>query len=364
MTQPAPGLVSASQSAMRRMADRDTPFISGCWYVAALSEQVGRALSRKTILGKHLVFYRSTTGEVVALDDRCAHRSFPLSAGRLDGDTIVCGYHGFRYNSSGDVIDVPSQGNGKCPKGIGIRRYTVLERGPLVWIWMGHSEGAESRIPAQPWMETSAWNYSVGYMPLRGNYVSLHENLLDLTHLSYVHAGTFGTPDYARASFDSEVREDQFAVIRRAVPTQLPPIWAQATNLINTKTAARIARSAFLTPALHLTSVDFYESTLPPDERPEYHINVAHLLTPETHGSTHYFFVIGRDFALGDSAVHEFIHNNLIEAFKEDKAALEMLEEILRARGKHFCEFSVASDAAAVAMRRYLKAMADSELRG
>jgi vanillate O-demethylase monooxygenase subunit len=228
---------------------------------------------------------------------------------------------------------------------------------------MGDGEADESRLPPQPWMESSFWQFSVGYMSLHGNYVSLHENLLDLTHLSYLHAGTFGTPDYARAPYDSEIGEHQFAVIRRAVPTQLPRLWAQATNLNDTKTAARIARSAFVTPALHLTSVDFYESTLPPTQRPEYHINVAHLVTPETPGSTHYFFVIGRDFGLGDDTLREFIHNNLIEAFKEDKAGLERLEEVLQSRGEDFVEFSVASDAASVAMRRYLKGRADAESR-
>lgn len=363
MTQPAPGLISAGQTAMQRMADRDTPFITACWYVAALSGGIGHALAPKTILGKRVVIYRTSTGEVSALDDRCAHRSFPLSAGKLDGDTIVCGYHGFRYNASGDVIEVPSQGGAKCPKGIGVRRYAILERGPLLWIWMGDGEADDSKLPAQAWMESPKWQYSVGYMPFHGNYVSLHENLLDLTHLSYLHAGTFGTPDYARAPFDNEVGEDRFAVVRRAVPTQLPRLWAQATNLVDTKTAARIARSAFLTPALHLTSVDFYESTLPPGTRPEYHINVAHLLTPETQGSTHYFFVIGRDFGRGDNTLQGFIHNNLIEAFREDKAALEKLEGVLASRGRDFLEISVASDAASVAMRRYLKGTADAEAR-
>ena len=80
MTQPAPGLISAGQTGMQRMADRDTPFIAACWYVAALSGEIGHALVRRTILGKHVVIYRTSTGEVSALDDRCAHRSLPLSA--------------------------------------------------------------------------------------------------------------------------------------------------------------------------------------------------------------------------------------------------------------------------------------------
>ena len=359
MTQPASSVLAASRTAAKRMADRKTPFITACWYVAALSDEIGCALFKRTILGKALVLYRTSTGKVVALEDRCAHRSFPLSSGRLEGDTIVCGYHGIRYSAEGDWVEIPSQV--KCPAGVGVRRFVVAERGPLLWIWMGEDPVDESELPGQSWMDSSDWRYSVGRMPLQANYVSLHENLLDLTHLSYLHASTFGTPDYARAPFESDVGESSFAVTRHVVPTQLPPLWAKATNLTDTKTAARIARSAFLSPAIHLTSVEFYESALPKGQRPEYHINVAHLPTPETAESTHYFFVIGRDFGLEDDALQEYIHTNLVAAFKEDKVGLELLENVLQRQGEDFFEISVRSDAASVAMRCYLKILAMAE---
>jgi phenylpropionate dioxygenase-like ring-hydroxylating dioxygenase large terminal subunit len=359
MALPKPQIIAAGQSALRRMADRDTPFITSCWYVAALAEEISDGLFKRRILDQQLVLYRTSEGKVVALEDRCAHRSFPLSSGRLEGDTIICGYHGFRYDPNGNWIDVPSQT--QCPKGVGVRNYPIVQQGPLLWIWMGDSPADESLLPAQEWMASADWAFSVGYMPLRGNYVSLHENLLDLTHLSYLHAGTFGTPDYARAPFDAEVGETSFAVTRRVVPTQLPHLWAKATNLEGTTTAARIARSAFVSPGLHVTSVDFYESTLPQEERPEYHIKVAHLPTPERHDATHYFFVIARDFGLEDHDLQAFIHQNLLGAFQEDKDGLEKLEDVLRQRKSDFFEISVASDAASVAMRRYLKKTAEAE---
>jgi nitrite reductase/ring-hydroxylating ferredoxin subunit len=91
------------------MADRTTPFIFDEWYVAAFSAEVGRTLLKRKILGRNIVIFRAESGRVVALDDRCAHRSFPLSRGRLEGDTLVCGYHGFRYDTQGDCIQIPSQ---------------------------------------------------------------------------------------------------------------------------------------------------------------------------------------------------------------------------------------------------------------
>ncbi len=165
---------------MRQMADRDTPFIEDEWYVVGFGGEIGHSLLKRMILGRRLVLFRTAAGEPVALDDRCAHRSYPLSAGKLDGDTVVCGYHGMRFDKAGDCIEVPSQAT--CPKGIGVRRYPLVERGPFVWGWFGaESQADASRIPATPWLESGLWVSSQDYFHLPGNYVSLHENLLDLT---------------------------------------------------------------------------------------------------------------------------------------------------------------------------------------
>lgn len=353
--------MQAGQKAARRMANRDTPFIYDEWYVAALAEEVGRSLLARTILGRRLVLYRTADGTPVALADRCAHRSFPLSAGTLDGDTIVCGYHGFRYDQNGDWIEVPSQP--RCPRRIGVRSYRLVEVGPLIWIWMGDVANATpGTLPIQDWMRT--WSVQSGYLHLPGNYVSLHENLLDLTHLSYIHGKSFGTPDYARAPYSVEIQDQSFAVTRRVVPTKLPPIWARSTGLGDSATAARIARSEYVTPGFHLTSTCFYETTLPPDARPEYHANAAHFPTPETARSTHYFVLDGRDFALDDPTIGPFVHERLFVAFQEDVTALSLLETVLEDKDSDFYEISVASDAPGVAMRRHLLARAMAEANG
>ncbi|MBN0727176.1 Rieske 2Fe-2S domain-containing protein, partial [Pseudomonas aeruginosa] len=104
---------------------------------------------------------RTLAGQAVALEDRCAHRSFPLSRSRLEGDGIVCGYHGFRYDSQGELIETPSQK--ACPRGVGIRHYPLLERGPLVWIWLGDPRLADpKRLPQRPWLEDPGWACSKG----------------------------------------------------------------------------------------------------------------------------------------------------------------------------------------------------------
>lgn len=346
---------------MQHMADRNTPFITQEWYVVAFAAEITRSLLKRTVLGRRLVLFRTSAGLPVGLEDRCPHRSYPLSAGKLDGNTIVCGYHGLRFDPAGDCVEVPSQPT--CPKGVGVRAYPLVERGPFVWGWFGDpAQADQAAIPATSWLENDQWTSSQDYFHLPGNYVSLHENLLDLTHLSYVHADSFGTPDYARAPYDVDQKEGHYRITRSVVPTRLPPVWGRPTGLQHDH-AARIATSEFLSPGLHVVSATFYDNDLPPQARPEFRIRTCHVPTPETNGSTHYFIVHSRDFALEDAGVTAFMREQLMLAFAEDVGALSLLEQVLSESAEDHYELSFASDAAAVAMRRYLKkrALAESD---
>lgn len=342
------------------MADRHTPFSFDDWYVAAFADELGPHLLARTLLGRGIVMYRSAEGQVVAMEDRCPHRSMPLSAGTLVEDHIVCAYHGMRFNPQGDCVQVPSQAN--CPRAMGVRTYVTLERGPVVWIWMGDPANADmSRLPAQPWLTSGEWETSKGYLHLPASYVRLHENLLDLTHLSFLHAKSFGTPDYASAEYQTEIGDGHFVVMRHVVPTTLPPVWAEPTGLKGQGQAARIVRSEFRSPGMHEVSVSFHDCTLPQERRETFRIRTAHLPTPETATSTHYFVVHGRDFAQQDKAMTQFMHEQLFVVFNEDVAGLSLQEQVLaRTPAEDLYEFSVAADGPSVAMRRYLLSRAKS----
>lgn len=367
MTRPAISVITAAQNASHHLADRHTPFVMNDWYVAAFGEEIKGQLLARTLLGRRLVFYRASDGRVVALEDRCPHRSMPLSAGTLDQDTIVCGYHGLRFNTEGDCVEVPSQST--CPPNMGIRAFRTLERGAVVWIWMGEAKQADaSKLPAQDWMTDTQWERSYGHLNLQANYVRLHENLLDLTHLSFLHAKSFGTPDYAKATFESVIGDGQFALLRNVVPTTLPPVWGIPTGLTGPGQAARIVRSEFRGLGLHEVSVTFYDCHLPDNgpegARPQFRIRTAHMPTPETATSTHYFIVHGRDFAQDDPKTTRFMHDQLFVAFQEDVDGLALQELALASTlAEDLYEFSVAADAPAVAMRRYVLARQQKEAK-
>src|SRR3954462_4679144 len=121
-----------------------TSFARNQWYVAAYGREVGRDLLARTVLGEPLVLYRTEAGEVVALADRCVHRRFPLSESRLDGDRVVCGYHGFTYDTSGACVYVPGQK--RIPRTARVASYPVVERDALIWVWIGDPALADPQI--------------------------------------------------------------------------------------------------------------------------------------------------------------------------------------------------------------------------
>jgi phenylpropionate dioxygenase-like ring-hydroxylating dioxygenase large terminal subunit len=357
----------ASETARRPqedMADEDTPFIRNCWYVACFSSDLeeGKLFSR-VLLGEPVVLYRLRDRTVVAMKDRCPHRSFPLSAGRLADDEIVCGYHGMRYRSDGRCTLVPTQH--RAPSAITIQTHMVVEQAPLVWIWMGDpARAAGSAPPGEHWMRAdSAWASSRSYLKVASSYVFLHENLLDLSHLTFLHADTFGTPDYALAPYETHIGGDVIEVKRSVQPTRLPPIYAEPLGLTGVD-AARIVTSTYKTPGLSISAVVLRDLTKPEATREDHHIRTAQLVTPCDRGHVHYHFVVARDFATGSEDVTGFIHQSIVAAFAEDVFALESIAKTRQLDpDPHFREFSVASDRAGVTLRRWLlkRALADRE---
>ena len=344
------------------LADETTPFVRNAWYVAALADEVTRQPLARRLLGVPVMLYRQLDGTPVALEDRCAHRSFPLSRGTIDGDTVVCGYHGARYGVDGVCRQVPSQA--QVPPGAVVRAFPVRQAGKLVWIWLGDAEVmATTPLPQQPWMDDAqAWVSSTERLHLNASYVRLHENLLDLTHLSFLHIHSFGTPDYASAPFDVSLDEaaGRFAILRRVVPTRLPPLWALPTGLDGVD-AARIAESTFLSPGLHVVAVKFFACKLPEADQPSRAIRTAHIVTPETATRTHYFIQHARNFALDDAGITGFMHQQLRKAFQEDVDGLEAIEALLAQYPDRQPEVSFQADKASLAMRRYLKRQAEAE---
>jgi len=355
----------AHEAALRmqtELADERTPFVRDEWYVAAFADEVSRTPLARRLLGLPVVLLRRLDGSVAALEDRCPHRSMPLSLGRVEGDSIECAYHGARFGCDGVCAGVPSQS--VIPPGARVRSFPAVQQGPLVWIWMGRGQPAHP-APHPEWVDDPQWAASRERLYLRASYVRLHENLLDLTHLSFLHARTFGTPDYATAPFETTIdaAAGRFVLTRSVVPTRLPPVWAQPTGLAG-RDAARIASSTFVSPALHEVHVAFHACDRPAAEQPSRAIRTAHIVTPETATSTHYFIHHARNFAVDDATVTTFMHQQLRAAFQEDIDGLEAIERNLAAYAPGTVpEISLRADGPSLAMRRWLKRRAEGSMQ-
>ena len=170
-------------------------FLRDCWYVVAWSDEVTRTPLARTVLGEDLLLYRTELGVPVVLENRCAHRRLPLSLGRLIGDTVECAYHGLVYDQGGSCIKVPGQAT---PRNVSIRAYPVVERDQFVSVWMGDpAEADPAKIISFPRLSDPAWGVTKVLLHVAANFLLILDNLLDLSHVAYVHSSTIGNAPVA-----------------------------------------------------------------------------------------------------------------------------------------------------------------------
>ena len=341
------------------LADHRTPLIRDAWYVAARASEVGRSLLARTLLETRVTLYRKSDGAVAALHDRCPHRSFPLSKGRLEGDRVVCGYHGLEYDSSGKCVHIPSSPG--ATNNVRVRTFPVVERGPLVWIWLGDAAKAdEALIPDLHWLASPAWTTVSGDFHMKSNYVAMHENLLDQTHFTFLHAGSVGTPEWAAAPL--EVSQDGDVVTLRRELKNSPPPGIYATPMkLEGKMVDRLSEASFIGPAGHVAFATITDPAPAPGGRADHHVNIVHLFTPETQHTLHYWWFNSRDFALDDAEASRFFLEASSQAYQEDVDALAWITDIVVSEPPGYREFSFRADRPGLMMRQALSRMAARE---
>ena len=344
----------------KKYADAETPLIFGCWYVAAMSEEVREKPVGRWLLGQYFVLFRDEDGSVVALDNRCPHRSFPLSKGRVELGKIICGYHGLTFDRTGTCINVPSLG--RAAPHIKIRNLPVVERPPLVWAWLGaEGQADEAAIPAH-FPPNGIDRLAVsGYYHLASNYVGLHENLQDLSHFSFLHADTLGTPAFARAKVESKEEDGRVVATRTQPDGDPPPLWASPMGVAGHRVDRTII-SRFFSAAAQDAVLTITDREAADPMHAAHHVYTLHFLTPESQESMHYWWFSVRDFALESAATSSMISQAIRKAFLEDKEALDAISDIRRRdQRRHFAEHSFASDRPGMMVRRLLQKAATPE---
>lgn len=328
------------------------------WYVAAFCNEIGEELLSRWILNQPVVMYRKADGTAVAVEGRCPHRHYPLGASKRVGDAIQCGYHGITFDSGGKCTFVPSQQ--VIPGVYTIRTYPLVERGLWAWIWPGDPALAdESLLPTEQeiGLEIEGLYAKPFYAHyVEGRYQLLNDNLLDLTHLGYLHESSIGTPDDAATPEVRDVDERRISSRRTMLNTPQPPALQQRFNFDGP--IDRISGMDFYFPGFHAGIGEAYVAQ--GHERAGEMLSMSrvwHAVTPAKKHSTNYFFAMGSLDRNGVEAMVEYLKPVL----DEDIFATVEIEKIIETLDDLPQELMLKSDGTAVLGRRKLQQMMDDE---
>ena len=339
-------------------------FLRHSWYVAALSSELNERPIARTILGEHVAMYRNFEGRIVALSDTCAHRGYPLSLGTVVGDKLVCGYHGFTYDAEGTCVAVPGQD--RVPSRLAVRTYPLVELGAWVWIWMGHDEPDMAKLPETPWLlESEEWAVVSGVAKIDANFGLLVDNLLDLSHETFLHNGSIGTPEVATTPIEVEVDDeiDMVNVYRHMNDVICPPFYSNTTGL-----EGRIDRwqdIEYFPPGYYKLNSRIAPVNQPPapdgSDDDAFHVKIFYGLTPSTDTSVYYFWALSRDFCVGDRDIDGFLEKMQSDVVQEDVDALNILQRRING-GQEIAEVSIKIDRGGLSARKMLERLTEEEL--
>lgn len=327
------------------------------WYALATSEEVGGTPLGTRAVDLPVVLFRTSEGAAVALGDRDAHRPYPLSLGRVEGDTIVSAYSGFVYDRSGRCVRVPTQA--QVPYDARVPSYPVREQGGLVWVWLGQPALAELRPPTPtPWLTDPTWETFGGQWATRANVVMLHENFADITHVAVV--DPFISPPVLSSTvappLEVELTETTVS-FHRDWPAAPMPAW-QATIAGSSPTTAYPQREegSFLSPGLW---ADRWDVDVPEEEGGPQSFRFTHAVTPVDARSTRHIWRVSRNFARGAEATEAF--RPIFEAYYlRVREILETMQQVVDHDG-YGTDVNVAADQAVLQVRKIMRRLVADE---
>ncbi|MEA2257511.1 MAG: hypothetical protein QOJ51_336 [Acidobacteriaceae bacterium] len=336
-------------------------WVMNSWYVAAFSAEIGEKPTPRRLLGEPVLMYRCSNGTVAALQDRCPHRLVPLSSGQRIGDEIQCSYHGLRFAADGRCTHIPGQAI--IPSNSRATSYPLVERQGLVWIWLGNRSLAdEALVPDFPWMADAHWRQSPGYHRFGCDYRLMTDNLLDLSHETYVHHHTIGNrAAQTIADFPVKVTVEDGLVIRvhREMPRIDPPPFF-AMILQSREPIDRWQTAIHMPPSIHMTEAGVHLTGSPRSSA--FVSRVMHLLTPETPTSTHYFWSVVRNYRCEDDSMTKAVAVSVGATFDEDQVVLELQQKALLERDGGVPRFALKLDEAPMRARRFLEKLLEAQI--
>ncbi|MHA4871752.1 Rieske 2Fe-2S domain-containing protein [Duganella sp. PWIR1] len=339
-------------------------YLRNAWYVAAWDNEIPvDALFQRTLLNESVLFFRDDDGVVQAISNRCPHRFAPLHMGKRVANGVQCPYHGLQFNGSGKCMGNP-HGDGKIPAAASVKSYPVAEKYSAIWIWMGDADMADQQlIPDFSCMDPDHFYVGKRYLHAKANYVLETDNIMDLSHIQYLHPGTLGSSTVSDAI--TSVRQDGNTVYsnRQTVAEIMPDYLYTNMGFPNGLPVDRWVDVRWNAPANMLLDAGAVATGRPREEGKSFPL--PHLFTPETETSTHYWFAFCMPKALGEfgmQVAEEQVQGLSIPFTHEDLPMLEAQQQMMGdADFWSLKPVLLAGDGGAIRARRVLDKMIEQE---
>lgn len=338
-------------------------FIRNTWYVAGRSEDFGASLVPMVLLGEAVVFFRRPDGTIAALEDACPHRKLPLSMGSLQGDRVVCGYHGLTFDGSGACVAAPTQ-EGALPKRARVTSYPVVERYGFVWIWMGAAEAADPGLILDiPDFDNPGWGQTArGALPIDCHYLWITDNLLDPSHVAWVHVTSFAGAGTDNQPLEITEEADRLVVWRWIHDRPAPPYYApllgwQCNSDRKQHYECRLPGVAINMSVYVPAGSGGQGHEIPPGA----FVNISYnFMTPVDQDRSLYFWFQHRNSRPEDAEMSARMFAGATMAFNEDKAVLEAVHKGMKAPKTP--SLNLGLDAGALRFRRMVERRIAAEM--
>lgn len=325
-------------------------YLKNCWYMFAWSNELGDRPFARTILDIPVVVYKSESdGRLIALLDRCPHRFAPLSLGKIVGDNLQCGYHGLEFNDRGKCVRNPFSSAVPPAR---VDSYPVVEKDRAIWIWPGDAELASPElIPDLPHHVDPNQQCVFGLTTAKSDYRLLSDNLMDLSHSAFLH------PAFGGLNYMPKIRSWEDADGSITADFLIESMENFIGHGVDAEYVRNHDRIRWIAPSAHIL-----DSRIGPvGEEPTMHVPSAHILTPETATSTHYFWSSGgpKDSGISDEDMIAFLKTVFDD---EDKPMVEAVQQ--RMGGQDLWDLNpilLPNDAGAVRVRRKLASLIKAE---
>lgn len=332
------------------------------WWVAAHASEVTTKPIARWLLETPVVLYRMEDGTPAAMYDRCPHRWAPLSQGEVRGERIICPYHGMEFDAGGHCVKTPTQK--MMPKTAQIPAFTVREAGAFIWIWMGDQDAIDCDPPEVGYQTDPGWSFIHGYYEVKANWVLIRENVLDLTHIAFLHKNTFKQNDWITAP-DSYLDGETVTYEQEFDLAPLSPLFCAGMGLPEDKPIKR--KQVGRMPALSISFSDWmvHDPAPEPGARADFIMRGCHIVTPGRRGETHYWWGSAFDVPTLSDDVKEKTKKSIVEAFDEDKYLLEAMQGQIKddPRGMDYLEVTLGADGAGMFVRQILNKKLKAEGR-